>query len=300
MSAELAELTDSKGNGSLESVKRACATLSLPRSTWYRVRACCREDLLADPDVELRDHIQKIATARSVYGYRRMTAELGRHGAVVNHKRVLRIMREDNLLCIRRRHFITTTDSEHGLPVYPNLARGMHKVGIDGIDQLWVSDITYIRLRGEFIYLAVILDAFSRRVIGWELSRRIDTALTVGALRMALLTRQFKAGLVHHSDRGVQYAANEYTDLLKEAGITISMSRRGNPYDNAQAESFMKTLKYEEVYLSDYANLSGARTRISHFLNQVYNRDRLHSRIGYMPPEEYEARLQGINQPIIR
>ena len=149
------------------------------------------------------------------------------------------------------------------------------------------------------IYLAVILDAYSRRVIGWELSRRIDTALTVGAIKMALSTRQIKPGPVHHSDRGVQYASTEYTELLKEAGITISMSRRGNPYDNAQAESFMKTLKYEEVYLSEYANMSEASARISHFLIQVYNRERLHSRIGYVPPEEFEAQLPGLNQPTI-
>jgi transposase InsO family protein len=290
MSATLAE---AKVNGAFENVNGACATLGLPRSTWYRHWS---SDLLPDPDIELRDQIQKIATIRSVYGYRRMTFELGRQGVVANHKRVLRIMREDNLLCLRRRHFITTTDSDHGLLVYPNLARGMV---VDGVDRLWVSDITYIRLRGEFIYLAVILDACSRRVIGWELSRRIDTALTVGALKMALSTRQIKPGLVHHSDRGVQYASTEYTDLLKDAGITISMSRRGNPYDNAQAESFMKTLKYEEVYLSEYANMSEARARISHFLIQVYNRERLHSRIGYVPPEEFEAQFPGFNQPTI-
>jgi transposase InsO family protein len=217
-----------------------------------------------------------------------MTAQLGRLGVVVNHKRVLRIMREDNLLCLRKRHFVTTTDSEHGLPVYPNLARGLH---VEAINRLWVADITYIRLRGEFIYLAVILDAYSRRVIGWELSRRIDTALTVGALKMALCARQVEPGLIHHSDRGVQYASIEYTTRLKEAGVTISMSRRGNPYDNAQAESFMKTLKYEEVYLSDYANLTEARNSIAHFLDQVYNRERLHSRLKYVPPEEFEAGL---------
>ena len=290
MSATLAE---AKVNGAFENVSGACAALCLPRSTWYRL---CTDGLLPDPDIELRDQIQKIATIRSVYGYRRMTAELGRQGVVANHKRVLRIMREDNLLCIRRRHFITTTDSEHGLLVYPNLARGMR---VDGTDQLWVSDITYIRLRGEVIYLAVMLDAYSRRVIGWELSRRIDTALTVGALKMALSTRQIKPGLVHHSDRGVQYAATEYTDLLKDAGITISMSRRGNPYDNAQAESFMKTLKYEEVYLSEYANMSEARARISHFLIQVYNQERLHSILGYVPPAEFEAQFPGYNQPTI-
>lgn len=289
-----AAMLEAKDNGAFESVKGACAALSLPRSSWYRL---CNGPLLPDPDIELRDLIQKIATTRSVYGYRRMTKELGRSGVIVNHKRVLRVMREDNLLCLRKRRFIATTDSDHDLPVYPNLAAGLV---VDAINQLWVSDITYIRLRGEFIYLAVILDAYSRRVIGWELSRRIDTALTVAALKMALATRQVKPGLVHHSDRGVQYASTEYTDLLKEAGITISMSRRGNPYDNAQAESFMKTLKYEEVYLSDYANLTEARSRIGHFLTQVYNRERLHSRIGYVPPEEFEAQLPGLtNRPFV-
>jgi putative transposase len=281
MSAIVAE---ARANGE-STVSAVCLALSLPRSTWY-----CRQsrDLLPDPDIELRDHIQRLALARSVYGYRRMTAGLRREGVLANHKRVLRIMREDNLLCLRRRRFIATTDSEHGLLIYPNLLPGLM---VDGIDQLWVADITYIRLKGEFVYLAVVIDAYSRRVIGWELSRRIDTALTVGALKMALASRKPKPGLVHHSDRGVQYAATEYTDLLKEAGITISMSRKGNPYDNAQAESFMKTLKYEEVYLSEYANLSEARERIGHWLDQVYNRERLHSKLGYVPPEEFEAGL---------
>lgn len=276
--------------GGAADIEAACRTLCLPRSTWYRLSTLA---LLPDPDIELRDHIQRLALAKSVYGYRRMTAELRREGVVangkpINHKRVLRIMREDNLLCLRKRRFIATTDSEHGLPVYPNLAAGLK---VNGIDQLWVADITYIRLQGEFVYLAVVLDAHSRRVIGWELSRRIDTALTLGALKMALGSRAVKPGLLHHSDRGVQYAATDYTNLLKEAGIDISMSRRGNPYDNAQAESFMKTLKYEEVYLSEYSNLSDARSRIGHFLEQVYNRERLHSRLGYVPPEEFEAGL---------
>jgi putative transposase len=275
------------------SVKSTCALLNLPRSTWYR---WCDSEALPDLDIELRDEIQKLALEKSVYGYRRMTAALRRQGLVLNHKRVLRIMREDNLLCLRKQRFITTTDSEHGLTVYPNLAREMQ---VNGLNQLWVSDITYIKLRGEFIYLAVILDAFSRRVIGWELSRRMDAALTLNALKMALSTRDVKPGLVHHSDRGVQYASTEYTKLLKGSGITISMSRKGNPYDNAMAESFMKTLKYEEVYLTEYANLSEARSRISHFLEQVYNCERLHSRIGYVPPVEYETQFILNNQPAI-
>lgn len=288
-----ATLTQAKANGGLESVKGACAALCLPRSTWYRHQ---NQPSLPDPDIELRDQIQKLALAKTVYGYRRMTAELGRSGVVANHKRVLRIMREDNLLCLRKRRFIATTDSDHGLPVYPNLVAGLL---VERINQLWVSDITYIRLRGEFIYLAVILDAYSRRVIGWELSRRIDTELTLAALRMALANRHIEPGLIHHSDRGVQYAAIEYTSLLRDSGIQISMSRRGNPYDNAQAESFMKTLKYEEVYLSEYANLQESRERIGHFLEQVYNCERLHSRLGYLPPAEYEVLVPDQNRTTI-
>ena len=288
-----ATLLEARANGVIESVAGACAALGLPRSTFYRVGTGV---LLPDPDIGIRDQIQKLALARSVYGYRRMTKELGRQGVLVNHKRVLRIMREDNLLCLRKRRFLATTDSDHGLPVYPNLARGLL---VERMNQLWVSDITYIRLRGEFIYLAVILDAHSRRVIGWELSRRIDTELTLSALKMALRNRHVQPGLIHHSDRGVQYAATEYTDLLKKTGITISMSRRGNPYDNAQAESFMKTLKYEEVYLCEYANLQEARARIGRFLEQVYNQERLHSRLGYVPPAEYEGRTHDQNRTTI-
>lgn len=286
----IATIAEARGSGLTPSVGGACHTLSLPRSTWYRQQ---KQAGAPDPEIGLRDHIQRLALAISVYGYRRMTAELRREGLIVNHKRVLRIMREDNLLCIRKRRFIKTTDSEHGLTVYPNLAAGLM---VNDIDKLWVSDITYIRLQREFVYLAVVLDAFSRKVIGWELSRRIDTELTLAALRMALNKRTVRPGLIHHSDRGVQYAATDYTNLLKEKGIAISMSRKGNPYDNAQAESFMKTLKYEEVYLSDYANLSEARECIARFLNQIYNRERLHSKLGYIPPEEFEAKLNGQNQ----
>jgi transposase InsO family protein len=205
----------------------------------------------------------------------------------VNRKRVLRLMREDNLLCLRKRRFVHTTDSDHRLPVYPNL---VPELVVSGCDQLWVSDITYIRLLREFIYLAVILDAFSRRCIGWALERSLETELALSALRMALATRAVTAGLVHHSDRGVQYASLDYTALLKERGIRISMSRRGNAYDNAQAESFMKTLKYEEVYLREYETMAEARASISHFLEAVYNRKRLHSALGYIPPAEFEQR----------
>ena len=261
------------------------AALSLARATHYRHRA---NPLSADPDLELRDHIQRLALEWPQYGYRRITAALHRQGITANHKRVLRLMREDNLLCLRQRHFITTTDSRHSLTIYPNL---VPELQLTSINQLWVADITYIRLLREFVYLAVILDAYSRRCIGWALEPYLKATLAVEALRMALATRKVEPGLVHHSDRGVQYGSVVYTDLLKEQGIRISMSRTGNPYDNAQAERFMRTLKYEEVYLFEYETMAEARARISHFLEGVYNQKRLHSAIGYVPPAEYEQQL---------
>ena len=239
-------------------------------------------------DVELRGQIQNVALEMRSYGYRPITEELHRRGVKVNHKRVLRLLREDNLLCLRQRAFVRTTDSNHSLTVYPNLARGLV---LSNINQLWVSDITYIRLRREFVYLAVVLDAYSRRCIGWALSRHIDTELALKALRMALANRTVLPGLVHHSDRGVQYAAADYVALLQEHQIQISMSRTGNPYDNAKAERFMRTLKYEEVYLNDYETLAEVLASVQHFIEDVYNRKRLHSAIGYLPPAEFEASL---------
>lgn len=241
-----------------------------------------------DRDMDLRDAIQRIALEWPSYGRPRITQELRRRGWTVNPKRVYRLLREDNLLCVRKRKFVVTTDSNHERKVYPNLARNML---LTGVDQLWRADITYIRLRDEFVFLAVILDAYSRRVIGWALERTLEDELTLAALRMALARRVVRPGLVHHSDRGSQYASNDYTNLLNDNGIHISMSRKGNPWDNAACESFMKTLKYEEVHRNEYRDLADARAAIHEFLESVYNQKRLHSALGYMPPAEFEANL---------
>lgn len=267
-------------------VERLCELAQVTRAGFYRWRASPPE---VDPDMDLRDDIQRIAVEFSCYGWRRVTAALRRQGWVVNHKRVRRIMQEDNLLCLRKRKFVVmTTDSKHNRPIYPNLAA---TIELTGIDQLWVADITYIRLEIEFVYLAVVLDAFSRRVIGWALDRSLEDDLAIAAVRMALRGRSPGPGLVHHSDRGVQYASQDYTDLLKERKIDISMSAKGNPYDNAKCESFMKTLKYEEVHRQEYRGIDEARASIEHFLMKVYNQKRLHSALNYVPPVEFEVSL---------
>lgn len=266
------------------SILHMCDLLSLSRASYYRWNT--RKEV-SDSQMKLKDQIQQIALRHNRYGYRRIAKELARdYGVMVNHKRVLRLMREDNLLCIKRKGWIKTTQS--GTTSYPNLAAD---VPLSSINQLWVADITYIRLSDEFIYLAVILDAFSRRCIGWEISQGLEVSLTLGALKRALMNRSIHSGLIHHSDRGIQYGAREYTDLLTEHGIHISMSRKGNPYDNAKAESFMKTLKQEEVYLFEYRNIQEARRRIDYFIGEVYNEDRLHSALGYLPPAEFEDRF---------
>ena len=254
------------------------------RSGFYRFGASAEPG--SDPHMDLRDAIQRIALAWPSYGRPRITAELRRQGWTVNPKLVHRLMGEDNLLCVRKRKFVVTTDSNHKRKIYPNLAPN---IILTTTDQLWRADITYIRLRDEFVFLAVILDAFSRRVIGWALDRSMEDELTLAALRMALSRRVVSAGLVHHSDRGSQYASNDYTDLLQAHGIAISMSRKANPWDNAACESFMKTLKYEEVHRNEYRHLSEARASISEFLEKVYNQKRLHSALGYLPPAEFEA-----------
>jgi len=259
-----------------------CQMTGLSRAGFYRSRTPRQ----ASPvEMEIRDEMQKIALESPAYGYRRITPELKKRGFAINHKRVLRMMREDNLLCVRHRKFVVTTDSRHNLPIYPNLAA---QIVPAAINQLWVADITYIRLRVEFVYLAVVLDAFSRRVIGWALGRTLEAGLAIAALHMALTERKPQLGLVHHSDRGVQYASQDYTKMLKQHQAQISMSRKGNPYDNAACESFMKTLKYEEVYRNEYRDFQEARASIREFLERVYNQKRLHSALGYLPPAEFE------------
>jgi transposase InsO family protein len=241
-----------------------------------------------DRDMDLRDAIQRIALKWPSYGRPRITAALRRQGWTVNPKRVYRLLREDNLLCVRKRKFLVTTDSNHKRRVYPNLASEMT---LTGINQLWVADITYIRLEAEFVYLAVVIDAFSRRVIGWALDRSVEDELTLAALRMALELRRPSAGWVHHSDRGSQYASGDYTDLLKEHGCEISMSHKASPWENGGCESWMKTLKYEEVYRQEYRDLAEALASIARFIEKVYNQTRLHSALGYRPPVEFERTL---------
>jgi putative transposase len=242
-----------------------------------------------EEETALRDCLQKLALAHRHYGYRRIGVLLRRKGWQANHKRLLRLLRTDNLLCLRRRAFIPqTTESKHAWHVWPNLARGMQT---SGINQLWVADITYVRLNEEFVYLAVVLDAHSRCVVGWTIERHLGSILAIRALQMALANRTPEPGMIHHSDRGFQYACPDYVKILQSQGIQVSMSRVGNPYDNAKAESFMKTLKEEEVNGRAYRDFFQARESIGDFLENVYNRQRLHSALGYQSPMEYEQTL---------
>jgi len=260
-----------------------CQLAQVSRAGFYR---SLQEAQPVEEEMMVRAEIQQIALAhRRRYGYRRITAELRRRGLLVNHKRVARLMREDNLLAIQPRAFVVTTDTQHDLEVYLNLASRMTRTGVN---QLWVADITYIRLTGEFVYLAVILDAYSRKVVGWALDRTLAARLPIAALAHAIAERHPPPGLVHHSDRGVQYASGAYVQLLQHRHMIPSMSRPANPYDNASCESFLKTLKREEIYANTYRDLDHLRRNIAAFIEQYYNRDRLHSALGYHSPEEFE------------
>ena len=268
-------------------VQRLCQLGGVSRAGYYRhfdAHAPARAD------ADLRDAIQRLSLAHRHYGYRRITAQLRREGRIANAKRVLRLMREDNLLCLRTRPFVPrTTDSRHGFAVVPNLTRRLVPTGLD---QIWVADITYVRLGEAFVYLAVVLDAFSRKVIGWALDDHLEASLAIEALDMAITARNpAPKTLIHHSDRGVQYASHDYRRRLEARDIAISMSRVANPYDNAKAESFMKTLKAEEVNCKAYATIGQARRDIGQFIDTIYNTQRLHSALGYKPPVEFEAEL---------
>lgn len=265
------------------SVRRLCTLLGVNRA-WYYAQQ--RDESAARAEAtRLRDAIERLVLAFPGYGYRRVTKALQRDGWESNHKRVLRVMRQESLLCQLKRRFVATTDSRHGCRTYPNLLRPL---AVDRLDQAWVADITYIRLPTTFVYLACLLDAHSRRCVGWHLARHIDTRLTLAALDQALAARRPAPGFIHHSDQGVQYASAAYVARLAEAGARISMAAVGNPYENAKAESFFKTLKREEVCLKEYQTFAEAQANLAQFIDDVYNTKRLHSSLGYRPPAEFE------------
>lgn len=266
------------------SIVRLCELAPVSRASFYRH---WEQKAPTEAEMALRDAIQRIAVAHRFYGYRRVTVLVQREGYPVGVKKVRRLMKEDNLLAVRRRKFVATTDSEHGFVVYPNLAE--HLV-LSDVNQLWVADLTYVRLLGEFVYLAVILDAFSRRAVGWALGRDLHTALPLAALEKAIESRQPRPGLVHHSDRGSQYASHAYIQRLESRGAVLSMSRPARPWENGRCESFLKTLKQEEIDARPYHSLEELEQHLAEFIEQTYNRVRLHSALGYWSPEQFEAR----------
>jgi len=269
-------------------IERMCLLAGVSRAGFYRF---LKAHVPSEEETEVRSAIQQVALQhRRRYGYRRVTAELKRRGMQVNHKRVARIMHEDNLLALQPKEFVTTTDSKESLEVYLNLSRRMR---LNAADQLWMADITYIRVQAEFVYLAVILDGYSRKVVGWKLDRSLTSRLGVDALENAIERRCPLPGTVHHSDRGVQYTSPEYVAILQRHGMVQSMCRPANPYDNASCESFIKTLKREEIYANRYRDLEDLRSHIEEFIDGYYNQKRLHSALGYRTPEEYEDQTHG-------
>lgn len=271
-------------------IKKACSAFLISNSTYYRWK---KQNNILDPDRKLRPIMHEIALEFPKYGYRRMTKELQRRELGINHKKVLRLMREEKLLVKKKRRKPITTQSSHGLQKYPNLIKNLT---LTGLNQVWVSDITFIHLLCEFVYLAIIMDLFSRRCIGWALSRNPDSELTLRALNMAIALRGEAnvAGCIHHSDQGVQYAAKAYVERLGQAGMKPSMGEKGNSYENAHAESFIKTIKIEEVYMNEYETMEDVYCNIKQFIEKVYNKKRLHSSIGYKPPMEFEAEVLNI------
>ena len=264
-----------------------CELVPVSRASFYRH---WEAKAPSEAEMALRDVIQRLAVAHRFYGYRRITVMVQREGYEVGAKTVRRLMKQDNLLALRRRKFVTTTDSDHDFVVYPNLAE---QLMVTDVNQLWVADITYLRLLQEFVYLAVVLDAFSRRAVGWALGRSLQTSLPMAALEKAIHTRQPKPGLVHHSDRGSQYASNDYVKRLESIGAVLSMSRAGRPWENGQCESFLKTLKQEEIDARPYHTMEELEQHVGEFIEQIYNRVRLHSALGYVSPEEFESRVGG-------
>lgn len=265
------------------SVRRRCRSARVSPSSYY---AWSRENksTASTPD-DLLEKIEQVLAEFTGYGYRRVAKELKRRGTLVNKKRVQRIMQEHRLQRRLRRRYIRTTESNHGFAIYPNLLPSSNATGPD---QVWAADITYVRLVRSFVYVSILMDLFSRKVIGWALSNTLHASVSVEALTMALNTRKLQPGIIHHSDRGVQYACTEYIAILQAHGFTISMSRKGNPYDNAKLESFMKTLKIEEVYLNEYETEHEARQNIGRFIEEIYNQKRLHSSLGYVSPVKFE------------